>query len=54
MKDTYLFIVAGTAIALFAIYKGTISDVDNILSMVISAMAGCITGYHAGIRDKKD
>ena len=54
MKDTTIFILAAGAIAIFAIYRGDVKDVDNLINVCISAMAGSAAGYHFGYKDKVD
>ena len=52
MKDTTIFIICGTLIALTAILRGHVADVDNLVNVIIGSMAGCAVGFHLGKKSK--
>lgn len=54
MKDTTVFIVCASIIAVVALIKGQVADVDNIVNVIIGSMAGCAVGYHLGTNKTKE
>ena len=53
MRDTTIFIVCASIIAIVALVKGHVTDVDNIINVIIGAMAGCAVGYSYGSEKNK-
>jgi len=48
MRDTIIFVLCCTVIGLVIVLNSTIKNPDNILSMLIGAMAGSVSGYRLG------